>query len=272
MVADTPELAAIERDRIIEAGDLARAQLIMSNIRLVIHYAKQQAGMTSLSVDDLVQEGILGLFRAVEKYDPERGFRFSTYATWWINQYIARAIEITGRTIRIPSNVLGRLHELQKKRRRLAIALRRKPASQELAYELGWPVADVEFLLGIEHDVRSLDNELPSSDGDTLRHRVRSPVESPTKAAERHELERIVRRVLETLDRRSARILALRFGLNGRSPQTLERIAKKFGVTRERVRQIEKQALEKISRGTRRSLLRPFVEDDETPHGDDHDG
>jgi RNA polymerase primary sigma factor len=269
MVAGTSGLSIEERNRIVESGDVARAQLIMSNLRLVIHYAKQHAAMSSLSVDDLVQEGILGLFRAAEKYDPELGFKFSTYASWWINQSISRAIDTTGRTIRIPAHVLGRLRKLQRKRRRLSITLRYRPASHELANDLGCSVGEVEFLLRIEQDVKSLDHELPRSDGETLQRSVRSRTESPTEAAERHELKRIVRGVLETLDQRSSRILEMRFGLNGRRPRTLEQIAKKLGLTRERVRQIQKHALEKVSRGPRGSLLRPFVEMDERNLGDD---
>jgi RNA polymerase nonessential primary-like sigma factor len=230
----------------------------------VIHWAKKHELATSIPLEDLVQEGILGLFRAIDKYDPERGFRFSTYATWWINQSISRAIQNTGRTVRVPSHMFGRLRKLKRKRRRLANRLQRFPDEVELARELGWDISDVCLLLHVERDTKSLDQSSDDSGKNGFGWRLRSPIKSPDATAEQMELQRIISKVLKTLDERSRHILILRYGLNGRRPRTLEQVGEKYGVTRERIRQIEKRALEKISSGPRGALLREYADIEES--------
>ncbi len=257
-------LACEELQHIIGSGESAKAKLILSNVRLVIHCAKKHTSRTTLPLEDLVQEGILGLFRAADKYDPERGFKFSTYATWWVNQCIQRAIETTGRTVRVPSHMFARLRDLRRKRKQLKSKLRRRPSTVELARELGWDLSDVSLLLQIERDTKSLDQPTSGESGDNgLARRMPSRTESPVVAAERKELRRIVAKVLSTLDERARHILILRFGLNGKKPRTLEQVGKKFGVTRERIRQIEKRALEKISGGSRGAILREYADVEE---------
>lgn len=259
-------LAGQEHEYIISSGESAKAKLILSNVRLAIHCARKHIPRTTLALEDLVQEGILGLFRAAEKYDPERGFKFATYATWWVNQCIQRAIETTGRTVRVPSHMFDRLRDLRRKRKQLNGKLRRRPSAVELARELGWDLAGVSLLLQIERDTKSLDQPTATGAGENgFARRMPSRAESPVVAAERKELKRIIVTVLSTLDERARSILVLRFGLDGKKPKTLEQVGKKFGVTRERIRQIEKRALEKISGGSQGAILREYVDVDEEP-------
>jgi RNA polymerase sigma factor (sigma-70 family) len=245
--------------QLVASGQAARAQLVLSNIRLVIHYAKHHAKLTTIPMEDLVQDGIIGLFRAIDKYDPERGFRFSTYASWWVNQSISRSIVSTGRTVRIPNHMLARLVRLQRKQRRLGNRLHRHPTSKELADELGWDVSDVELLLQIQLDTYSLDSDQGKIESNRNTRWFQSAPESPSAELERRELGRIVEHVLATLDKRSRRVLTLRFGLLGNKPRTLEQIGKSFKLTRERIRQIEKKALERLEARPRGELLRQFT-------------
>ena len=245
--------------RILQIGETARATLMLSNVRLVIHCAKKYSRLSTIPIDDLVQDGIVGLSRAIERYDPERGFRFSTYARWWIESFISRAVDNTGRIIRVPAHIQQRLNKLRRKRRRMSSMMRRAPTPSELSRELGCLIDEVELLLRIESDVVSLDTS-ESTDGSTIADRTPSRVEAPDKVAERRELTRTLRRLLKSLDERSRAIVVRRFGLNGKRPKTLEQIGETLGITRERVRQIEKRALERMSRGRRARLLRQFLD------------
>jgi RNA polymerase sigma factor (sigma-70 family) len=253
--------ATFNDQRVIEGGAEARHQLVMSNIRLVIHSAKQFTVLTPMPLDDLVQEGILGLIRAVERYEPERGFRFSTYATYWIYQSITRAIEAKGRIIRLPSNILRQMNQLRRKRRRLTLHLNRAPTAQELARDLGVKLAEVNFLLSIQNDAISISGCEDNPDRVPLGRQLKSSLESPPAQVERAELKEIIEKlVLATLSPRSSRVLVLRFGLFGTKRRTLEQIGQKFSITKERVRQIETQTLKRVAQSYRAKLLRPFIE------------
>jgi RNA polymerase primary sigma factor len=257
------EAATVSDQRVIESGAEARHQLVMSNIRLVIHSAKQFTVLTPMPLDDLVQEGILGLLRAVEKYDPERGFRFSTYATYWIYQSITRAIEAKGRIIRLPSNISRQMHQLRRKRRRLTLHLNRAPTAEELARDLGLKLAEVNFLLSIQNDAISFSGCEGNPDGVPISRQLRSRLESPPAQFERAELKDIIEKlVLATLSPRSSRVLVLRFGLFGTKRRTLEQIGLKLSITKERVRQIEKKTLKKVAQSYRAKVLRPFIENE----------
>jgi RNA polymerase primary sigma factor len=247
-----------EAEAVIAAARAARARLILANLRLVSYCAKQHALTTCIPFEDMVQEGILGLLRAVEKYDPERGFRFSTYATWWIQQFIMRSIADRGRVIRIPVHIADKLRRLRKKTRRLTNRIGRPPTADQLAREIGCDIAEVNFLLSVETEVRSLDG---SNDPDTQRTHIRSSGrnESPVKLVEHAELKDAIEKVLNSLTPRSRKVLILRFGLLGNKPRTLEQVGRRIGVSRERVRQIEKKALEQIAGTYRGEVLRPFA-------------
>lgn len=245
-------------DRIVQLGENAKATLILSNIRLVNHAATKFSRVTLIPFEDLVQEGILGLFRAVEKYDPERGFRFSTYATWWINQRISRSICNTGRTVRIPVHMMKQLRKLKRKRRSLRDELGRKPFPSELSKELGLELSEIALLTQIAKDAMQLDVSKSPAEFNTDRRGLRSRPVSPESQAEQKELKGIVEDSLEMLDERSKMIVTKRFGLDGKKPKTLKQLGKHLGITRERVRQIQKRALEKISQGEHRGELREY--------------
>lgn len=257
----TTDLLNDEEGNVNAIAQRARAQLILANLRLVIHCAKRHAHTTTIPLEDLVQDGICGLFRAIEKFEPERGFKFSTYATWWIDQCIRRSIELTGRTVRVPSNVSSRIRELQRKRHKMKASLGRRPSSSELAAELGWRHEVVNLVLDAERDIISL--EVPTRTdgvGGTLSSRLRSKAESPFAQAEQNELSQIIHNALSKLDVRSRQILVLRFGLDGKRSRTLESVGKRFGITRERVRQIEKRALQRICTRPCGAVLRQYLE------------
>jgi RNA polymerase primary sigma factor len=244
---------------VVDVADAARAQLVLHNIRLVIHYANKHRELTDMPLDDLIQEGILGLFRAIEKWEPERGYRFATYASWWIMQSLSRAIADRGRLIRIPVHIKEQLSLLRKRRRKLSLALGRQPSEAELARELGWGIAEINLLDRLQRDVQSLD---VADDGPTEKQlrRIPSRIESPVRSVEREELKALITRLLDTLDSRSRAILVFRFGLLGNKRRTLEQIGKRFKVTRERIRQIEKRALQKIAGSYRAKPLRVYME------------
>jgi RNA polymerase sigma factor (sigma-70 family) len=244
---------------IVESGRKAREELILSNIRLVFSCAKAFTETTSLAFDDLVQEGILGLLRAVDRYDPEKGFRFSTYATWWINQSIGRALNNDGHIIRVPSHVLARIRQLNRKKRRLSQRLRREPSARELAHELGWEIKKVNFLLQIKKDAQPIQDVLEGRAESKQRAPLFAKSEPPTRAVEREELKSVVSHVLSSLDARAQRILVYRFGLLGEKPRTLQQVGRRLGITRERVRQIEKKALQRIAHSGHGRELRPYA-------------
>ena len=254
-----------QHHRIVDAGLEARARLILSNVRLVHDRVKRYANRTTLAKEDLIQEGILGLFRAADKYDPERGFRFATYATWWIDQHIHRVILSKGQVIRVPVHIHQKLQDMKRRQRQLALALGRKPTAAEIAREMGEEIAEIEFLRTVQIEILSLDKQdnseqLPMSHSAPSRRTI-----PPDEQAERLELKELIEASIATLPKRSRAILKWRFGLDGKKPRTLEQIGVHLGITRERVRQIEKKSLEKLAQTQRGLKLLDYLpEENET--------
>ena len=233
-----------------DAGDpVAKQRLIEANLRLVMsitrHYSR--AGVPLL---DLIQEGNLGLIRAVEKFDWKLGYKLSTYATWWIRQSIQKALSEQGRSIRLPHHASERLRQLQKARRALAQKLERQPTYEEIAEETGVPVAKVRHLLEISEEALSLDT--PSGDGETAVGETIEceTLERPDAAVATLARGSELRLAVDELDPRMALVLRLRFGLDAAEPQTLDQIGSDLGITRERVRQLETRALGELRRGS----------------------
>ncbi len=246
-------------EREVREGELARKRLIQANSRLVVSIAKRYIGR-GVPFQDLIQEGNLGLIRAVEKFDHRRGFKFSTYATWWIRQAITRALAHQASTIRVPIHVIDLLKKLYHATLRLEQDLGRQPTTEELAQALDLPVRKVERLREIAQSPLSL--EMPV--GDELDARLGDFVEDPgasllTDAASRELLREEIELVLSSLTPREARVLQLRFGLMDGQSYTLEEVGEKFGVTRERIRQIETKAIRRLRGRIRSRRLKDFL-------------
>jgi len=243
----------------IEDGRGAREHLIKANTRLVVSIAKKYIGR-GVPFLDLIQEGNLGLMKAVEKYDYRRGFRFSTYATWWIRQTITRAIADQGRTIRVPVHMSDRIRRLYKAARDLEQIHGRKPTPEEIAAELNLEPRKVQWMLKVSWRPLSLERPVGEEEDTELGAFIEDDTTpTPTQSAYQHLLKEKVEEVLATLTPREARILRLRFGLqNGRS-YTLEEVGQKFGLTRERIRQIEGKALRRLRHPRRSRQLRDYL-------------
>ena len=243
----------------IEDGRGAREHLIKANTRLVVSIAKKYIGR-GVPFLDLIQEGNLGLMKAVEKYDYRRGFRFSTYATWWIRQTITRAIADQGRTIRVPVHMSDRIRRLYKAARDLEQIHGRKPTPAEIAAELNLEPRKVQWMLKVSWRPLSLERPVGEEEDTELGAFIEDDTTpTPTQSAYQHLLKEKVEEVLATLTPREARILRLRFGLqNGRS-YTLEEVGQKFGLTRERIRQIEGKALRRLRHPRRSRQLRDYL-------------
>lgn len=250
---------AVEWKFLIEDGQAARDHLIKANTRLVVSIAKRYMcrGVPFL---DLIQEGNLGLMKAVEKFDFRRGFRFSTYATWWIRQTITRAIADQGRTIRVPVHMSDRIRRLYRVARELEQEYGRKPTAEEIAHEMGLEARKVQWMLRVSWQPLSLEHPVGEDEDSELGNFIENE-NSPTPAewAENNMVRAKIEEVLSTLTPREARILRLRFGLQNGRAYTLEEVGQKFGLTRERIRQIEGRALRRLRHPRRSRQLRDYL-------------
>lgn len=263
-IGKVPLLSAereIELAKRMEEGDEdAKKELAEANLRLVVSIAKRYVGRGMLFLD-LIQEGNLGLIKAVEKFDYHKGYKFSTYATWWIRQAITRAIADQARTIRIPVHMVETINKLIRVSRQLLQELGREPTPEEIAAELDMPVERVREILKISQEPVSLETPIGEEEDSHLGDFIQDDnVPVPAEAAAQTLLKEQLDEVLDTLTEREQKVLRLRFGMNDGRARTLEEVGKEFDVTRERIRQIEAKALRKLRHPSRSRKLRDYLD------------
>jgi RNA polymerase primary sigma factor len=251
-----------ERDRLctlIDRGEGARAHLIRANTRLVVSIAKRYLGQ-GVPFLDLIQEGNLGLIKAVEKFDYRRGHRFSTYATWWIRQAITRALADQGRVIRLPVHLSDRIRKVYQVAQQLEQDWGRQPTPEEIAQELSLPPQKVQWMLKVSQRPLSLEKPVGEEEDSELGSFIPDDeAPTPSDSAYQNLLQQRLDEILTSLTPREARILRLRFGLQDGRSYTLEEVGRKFGLTRERIRQIEHEALDRLRHPSRSRQLRDYL-------------
>ncbi len=260
---DRADLTDIERRRLmraVNAGQQAKSELIQANLRLVVSIAKRYT-LRGMQFLDLIQEGNLGLMRAVDKFDYTKGFKFSTYATWWIRQAITRSIADQARTIRIPVHMVESMNRVLRMQRQMHQELEREPTLDELSDRVGLPPDRVREILRISQDPLSLDSPLGEEDDSSLGDFIPDlTADTPADMATKKMLVQAVEEALGELSEREQEIVRMRFGLDDGQPKTLEDVGREFGVTRERIRQIEAKTLAKLRHPMRSQKLKEFLE------------